>query len=58
MKERPWRRLYNTKTWYRLRTAQLREEPLCRLYQKMGRITAGQQPNTFMDAVKTLVAGK
>ena len=47
MKERPWRRLYNTKAWYRLRAAQLRDEPLCRLCQQMGRVS----PATVVDHI-------
>ncbi len=37
---RPWRYLYNRKAWHRLRTAQLRDEPTCRLCAEMGRVTA------------------
>ncbi len=40
MDSRPWRHLYSTKRWHRLRTAQLRDEPLCRMCQRMGYITA------------------
>jgi len=40
MNDRPWRRLYNTKAWHKLRAAQLRDEPLCRLCQQLGRVTA------------------
>lgn len=37
---RPWRPLYNRKEWHRLRTAQLRDEPLCRMCQSAGQVGA------------------
>lgn len=40
MQSRPWRRLYNTKAWHRLRTAQLRDEPLCKFCLEQGRTEA------------------
>ena len=40
MDKRPWRHLYNMKAWHRLRTAQLRDEPLCRLCSARGDVTA------------------
>lgn len=42
---RPWRRLYNTRRWQRLRLAQLRQAPLCRMCQDMGKTT----PATVVD---------
>ena len=42
---RPWRKLYNTRRWQRLRLAQLREEPLCLMCQEAGRAT----PATVVD---------
>ena len=39
MQSRPWRRLYNTKAWHRLRTAQLRDEPLCCFCSALGIVT-------------------
>lgn len=40
MQSRPWRRLYNTQEWHRLRTAQLRDEPLCKYCLEQGRTEA------------------
>lgn len=37
---RPWRHLYGTKRWYRLRWHQLQAEPLCRFCSALGRVTA------------------
>ncbi len=37
---RPWRYLYNQKAWHKLRAAQLRDEPLCRMCAKSGTTTA------------------
>lgn len=37
---RPWRALYNTKAWHRLRWHQLQAEPLCRLCAQLGSTTA------------------
>ncbi|MCK2183518.1 HNH endonuclease [Halomonas getboli] len=39
MDTRPWRHLYNTRRWHRLRAAQLRDEPLCRFCRDLGRVT-------------------
>ena len=35
-----WRRLYKTPQWRRLRQAQLSREPLCRVCQALGKVTA------------------
>lgn len=40
MDSRPWRHLYSTKRWHRLRWHQLQAEPLCRYCAAMGRTTA------------------
>ena len=37
---RPWRHLYKTAAWQRLRESQLAQEPLCRYCSEMGRTTA------------------
>lgn len=37
---RPWRHLYKTAAWQRLRGSQLAQEPLCRYCSEMGRTTA------------------
>lgn len=39
---KPWRHLYNSKAWHRLRTKQLMAEPLCVYCQALGRVTAAQ----------------
>lgn len=48
MSERPWRYLYNTRRWHRLRTAQLRDEPLCRYCKALGKVT----PAIIADHIK------
>jgi len=48
MNARPWRRLYSTKGWHRLRTAQLRDNPLCRLCADLGHTT----PATVVDHIQ------
>lgn len=35
-----WHHLYNSKRWHRLRWHQLRREPLCKLCQALGKVTA------------------
>ena len=40
MDSRPWRHLYSTKRWHRLRWHQLQAEPLCRYCAAMGRTTS------------------
>jgi 5-methylcytosine-specific restriction endonuclease McrA len=40
MDSRPWRHLYSTKRWRRLRWHQLQREPLCKLCQALGKVTA------------------
>lgn len=40
--DKPWRHLYNSKAWHRLRTKQLMAEPLCAYCQALGRVTAAQ----------------
>ena len=37
---KPWRRLYGTARWQRLRAEQLAREPLCRMCAEAGRVTA------------------
>ena len=44
---RPWRKLYNTKEWHRLRHYQLKKEPLCAMCLKAGKYT----PATIVDHV-------
>ena len=44
---RPWRYLYNQKAWHKLRAAQLRDEPLCRMCKASGRLT----PATIVDHI-------
>lgn len=39
-KLRPWRKLYSTKQWYRLRHHQLQKEPCCEYCDKQGYVTA------------------
>jgi 5-methylcytosine-specific restriction enzyme A len=36
---RPWRKLYDTARWKRLRLHRLQLEPLCRYCKKLGRVT-------------------
>ena len=48
MNPRPWRHLYKTKGWYRLRYYQLRKEPTCRYCEAQGRIEAA----TVVDHIK------
>lgn len=36
----PYKHLYNTKRWYRLRHHQLRAHPLCAMCAKLGKVTA------------------
>lgn len=38
-KARPWKHLYNTKRWHRLRWYQLQGEPLCRFCAALGHVT-------------------
>lgn len=38
--EKPWRAWYKDKRWHRIRTMRLRDEPLCRMCEQQGRITA------------------
>lgn len=45
---RPWRHLYNTKAWHRLRAIRLRDEPVCRMCAQQGRVTAA----TIVDHIK------
>lgn len=40
MDSRPWRHLYSTKRWHRLRWHQLQKEPLCRMCSVLGHVTA------------------
>lgn len=40
MDSRPWRHLYSTKRWHRLRWHQLQREPLCRFCDALGKVTA------------------
>lgn len=42
-----YKSLYNTKQWYRLRAAQLRDYPLCLFCEQQGKIT----PATVVDHV-------
>lgn len=44
----PWRAWYGTARWLRLRAAQLRDAPLCRLCMDAGRVT----PATVCDHVE------
>lgn len=37
---RPWRHLYKTAAWQRLRRVQLAQDPLCLYCSEMGRVTA------------------
>lgn len=45
---RPWRHLYNTKQWHKLRAIQLRDNPLCDMCQEQGRVVAA----TVVDHIK------
>lgn len=45
---RPWRHLYDTARWKRIRKAQLQAEPLCRMCAEQGKVTAA----TVCDHVK------
>ena len=45
---KPWSRWYNTRTWKRLRAAQLRKQPLCEESLKMDRLI----PATVVDHIK------
>lgn len=42
MAKADWHHLYRTKAWHRLRTIQLRDNPLCCLCRAIGRITAAR----------------
>lgn len=44
----PYKHLYNTKRWYRLRYHQLRKEPLCVFCERLGKVT----PATIADHVR------
>lgn len=47
-KREDYRSLYKTKAWYKLRTAQLRDYPLCRMCQDVGTVVAA----TIVDHIK------
>lgn len=40
--DKPWRHLYNSKAWHRLRTKQLMAEPLCVYCKQQGKVTAAR----------------
>lgn len=44
---RPWKKLYKTKAWYRLRHAQITKQPLCEYCEAQGYLT----PATVVDHI-------